>query len=276
MRAGDAKIGGMGTGQFVAIAYQPQREGAARGGQRWMRIAARRHNNHLESSIGPRCERRATHLLVRGRPILRISTLTGGKEEAVLSGKWGGVSRWKAALMWSAKTASAPNWRDRGPRHRFLTTTTEYYDGSSASGKLPNFGVFSLWPLHPIHPPPIADRFRDVAGRQRIGLRQIRDRARDLEHAVIGAPTDSAARSPGAAARRLPRRAGNAGRFPAVSAARSACPGARSGWRGPSTRAWTTELDSPLAVSRKASAGMPGTSICRSMRSSSGPEMRLR
>jgi hypothetical protein len=39
--------------------------------------------------------------------------------------------------------------------------------------------------LHTIHSPPIANRFRNLAGRERFNLRQICDRPRHLEHAVI-------------------------------------------------------------------------------------------
>ena len=124
---------------------------------------------------------------------------------------------------------------------------------------------------------PVLDRLGEVRRGDRRARVEVGDRARDAQDAV------KAARRPAQARRRAlqeprgrRRRAGNGGRAHRRRAGRWPCPGDRPRRRrAAATRAATAALAFAVGRCRRAvTAATAGTSICRSMRSSSGPLIR--
>ena len=143
----------------------------------------------------------------------------------------------------------------------------------------------SLGLAHPGHPPveaAVLDRLGQVGGADGVAAVEVGDGAGHLEHAVERARREAELLEGGVeqrpAGRDRRRRSGGAARVPWRSwSASSTCGPKRSAWtaRAAATRRATVSVLSP-AEERSSFRLTAGTSTCRSMRSSSGPETRPR
>ena len=144
-------------------------------------------------------------------------------------------------------------------------------------GGLAERGIFRLGhgPILPreLEPPPVADRLGHVACGDRLHAREVGDRARELEHAMVGAR-----REPQPGDRLLEQRlpGGSARQWRSTSFVPSSTLGlpCRASWRAraAATRSRTTALPSAGSSASSSAWGTAGTSMWISMRSRSGPE----